>query len=166
MHIILNFVKKYNKMNKKYIITFSLIVFACVQVLACTSAIVSAKASKNGRPLLWKNRDTGTEHNFVEKVDAEDGNYAYVALYNGGDSTLRDAWLGMNEVGFAIMNTASYNLAPDTAKLKDQEGFVMSLALKKCRTLADFEVLLDTISKPMGVQANFGLIDANGSFRV
>lgn len=162
MHIILNFVKKYNKMNKKYIITFSLIVFACVQVLACTSAIVSAKASKNGRPLLWKNRDTGTEHNFVEKVDAEDGNYAYVALYNGGDSTLRDAWLGMNEVGFAIMNTASYNLAPDTAKLKDQEGIVMSLALKKCRTLADFEVLLDTISKPMGVQANFGLIDANG----
>jgi hypothetical protein len=68
----------------------------------------------------------------------------------------------MNEVGFAIMNTASYNLAPDTAKLKDQEGYVMSLALKKCRTLADFETLLDTISKPMGVQANFGMIDATG----
>lgn len=149
-------------MNKKYIITIFLIIIACIQAIACTSAIVSAKASKSGRPLLWKNRDTGTEHNFVEKVDAEDGNYAYVALYNGGDSTLRDAWLGMNEVGFAIMNTASYNLAPDTAKLKDQEGFVMSLALKKCRTLADFETLLDTISKPMGVQANFGLIDANG----
>ena len=129
---------------------------------ACTSAIVSAKVSKTGRPLLWKNRDTGTEHNFVEKVEAKNGNYAYVALYNGGDSTLRDAWLGMNEVGFAIMNTASYNLAPDTAKLKDQEGYVMSLALQKCRTLADFETLLDTISKPIGVQANFGLIDVSG----
>jgi hypothetical protein len=138
------------------------LLFASVPAWACTSAIVSAKASKTGRPLLWKHRDTGTEHNFVEKVEAKDGNYAYVALYNGGDSTLRDAWLGMNEVGFAIMNTASYNLAPDTAKLKDQEGYVMSLALKKCRTLADFETLLDTISKPMGVQANFGMIDATG----
>ncbi|MBE6318825.1 MAG: hypothetical protein E7081_07625 [Bacteroidales bacterium] len=149
-------------MKRKLILIFGLFLLVGVQGFACTSAIVSAKASKTGRPLLWKNRDTGTEHNFVEKVDAKNGNYAYVALYNGGDSTLRDAWLGMNEVGFAIMNTASYNLAPDTAKLKDQEGYVMSLALQKCRTLADFEILLDTISKPMGVQANFGLIDASG----
>lgn len=149
-------------MKRKLFVTLGLFLFASLQVFACTSAIVSAKASKTGRPLLWKNRDTGTEHNFVEKVEAKDGNYAYVALYNGGDKKLRDAWLGMNEVGFAIMNTASYNLAPDTAKLKDQEGYVMSLALQKCRTLADFETLLDTISKPMGVQANFGLIDANG----
>lgn len=162
--IIYNFVVKYSEyvMNRKFLLILSVAMFATVQAWACTSAIVSAEASKTGRPLLWKNRDTGTEHNFVEKVDAKDGNYAYVALYNGGDSTLRDAWLGMNEVGFAIMNTASYNLAPDTAKLKDQEGYVMSLALKKCRTLADFETLLDTIKKPMGVQANFGLIDASG----
>ena len=117
-------------MKRKLFVTLGLFLFASLQVFACTSAIVSAKASKTGRPLLWKNRDTGTEHNFVEKVEAKDGNYAYVALYNGGDKKLRDAWLGMNEVGFAIMNTASYNLAPDTAKLKDQEGYVMSLALQ------------------------------------
>lgn len=149
-------------MKRRLILILGALLLVCAPIFACTSAIVSAKASKTGRPLLWKHRDTGTEHNFVEKVEAKDGNYAYVALYNGGDSTLRDAWLGMNEVGFAIMNTASYNLAPDTAKLKDQEGYVMSLALKKCRTLADFETLLDTISKPMGVQANFGMIDATG----
>ena len=149
-------------MRQRIILILGMVMCAASYSFACTSAIISAKASKTGRPLLWKNRDTGTEHNFVEKVEAKDGNYAYVALYNGGDSTLRDAWLGMNEVGFAIMNTASYNLAPDTAKLKDQEGYVMSLALKKCRTLADFETLLDTISKPMGVQANFGMIDATG----
>lgn len=164
LQIIFNFVVKYYILMMKRIVLMiiGVVLIAGAQADACTSAIVSAKASKTGRPLLWKNRDTGTEHNFVEKVEAKDGNYAYVALYNGGDSTLRDAWLGMNEVGFAIMNTASYNLAPDTAKLKDQEGYVMSLALQKCRTLADFETLLDTISKPMGVQANFGLIDASG----
>lgn len=149
-------------MKRILVLIIGIVLCAGINAIACTSAIVSAKASKTGRPLLWKNRDTGTEHNFVEKVDAKNGNYAYVALYNGGDSILRDAWLGMNEVGFAIMNTASYNLAPDTAKLIDQEGYVMSLALQKCRTLSDFETLLDTISKPMGVQANFGLIDASG----
>lgn len=129
---------------------------------ACTSMIVGAKASKSGRPLLWKNRDTGTEQNFVERVPAKQGQYAYVALYNGGDSLLRDAWMGMNERGFAIMNTASYNLAPDTAKFKDQEGYVMSRALKVCETVNDFRILLDTLPKPMGVQANFGVIDAKG----
>ncbi len=132
------------------------------QANACTSMIVGAKATKNGRPLLWKNRDTGTEQNFVERVPAQKGQYAYVALYNGGDSLLRDSWLGMNERGFAIMNTASYNLAPDTAKLKDQEGVVMSRALQICTTVEDFRNLLDTLPKPMGVQANFGIIDAYG----
>lgn len=130
---------------------------------ACTSMIVGASASRSGRPLLWKNRDTGTEHNFVERVEGVDGKYTYVALFNGGDSLLREAWMGMNEKGFAIMNTASYNLAPDTTDYKDREGIVMSLALQSCRTVDDFANLLDTLPKPMGVQANFGVIDAFGS---
>ncbi len=136
--------------------------FAIAEILACTSAIVSGEAAKNHRPLLWKHRDTGTEDNFVMRVPSNEKQMAYVALYNAGDSTLRDAWLGMNEAGFAIMNTASYNLAPDTAIYKDREGEVMAKALKYCRTLKDFEALLDTLPKPMGVQANFGLIDALG----
>lgn len=148
--------------NSRIILTVLVWVLAVSPVWACTSAIVSGEASKTGRPLLWKHRDTGTEHNFIERVPARNGDFAYVALYNAGDSTLRDAWMGVNEAGFAIMNTASYNLAPDTAEYKDREGEVMARALKCCRTLADFEALLDTLKKPMGVQANFGLIDASG----
>ncbi len=141
---------------------FSIFVADSTNCHACTSMIVGAKASKSGRPMLWKNRDTGTEHNFVEKTPARDGHFAYVALYNGGDSTLRDAWIGMNEQGFAIMNTASYNLAPDTTDYKDREGIVMALALQRCSTIDDFKCLLDTLPKPLGVQANFGVIDAYG----
>ncbi len=148
--------------GKKLLILAAAALLAAGNVWACTSAIVSAKAAKNGRPLLWKHRDTSAENNFVERMPAQNGDLAYVALYNAGDSTLSEAWMGMNEAGFAIMNTASYNLAPDTAKFMDQEGVVMALALKKCRTLSDFETLLDTLPKPMGVQANFGLIDAAG----
>lgn len=138
---------------------------AChIPALGCTSAIVSARMSASGRPLLWKNRDTGQQHNFVERVvTGRHGEFKYIALFNAGDSLLTEAWMGMNEAGFAIMNTASYNLAPDTARIKDREGLVMSRALQVCRTVDDFARLLDTLPKPLGVQANFGVIDADGA---
>ncbi len=129
---------------------------------ACTSMLVSAKASGTGRPLMWKHRDSDAENSFVERVQAKNGKLGYVALYNAGDSLLQQAWMGMNDAGFAIMNTASYNLAPDTARLKDMEGYIMVGALKVCRTVRDFEVLLLTMAEPRGVQANFGVMDAAG----
>lgn len=130
----------------------------------CTSAIVGRQASSTGRPLLWKHRDTGFENNFVARVSAVNSNeYDFVALFNAGDSTLSEAWIGVNRVGFAVMNTASYNLAPDTAVYKDREGFLMAKALRVCKSLTDFETMLDTLSRPMGVQANFGAIDADGN---
>lgn len=129
---------------------------------ACTSAIVSARASATGKPFIWKHRDTGTEDNYIEKISSP-GNITFIGLFNSNDSSRSDAWMGMNEVGFMIMNTASYNLAPDTAKIKDREGVVMRRALETCRTFDDFKNLLDTFPKPMGIQANFGVIDSNGN---
>lgn len=135
---------------------------ACMPAGACTSMIVSARASASGRPLLWKHRDSSGDMNFVEHTAATDSTRAFSALYNGGDSLLLDAWAGVNDAGFAIMNTASYNLAPDTAALRDREGAVMAMALRSCATVADFEHLLATLPRPMGVQANFGVIDSQG----
>lgn len=148
----------------KRLLCIALVTFyiSASQALGCTSAIVGAEATRAGRPLLWKHRDTGTEHNFVARV-ARKGEIPYVALFNGGDSLLSEAWMGLNAEGFAIMNTASYNLVPDTASFKDREGYLMSAALARCRTLRDFENLLDSLPKPMGVQANFGVIDASGA---
>ena len=104
---------------------------------ACTSAIVSANKTLNGRPLLWKHRDTGEENNKVERTPASDGVYEHVALYNASDSLNREAWMGYNSEGFAIMNTASYNLKNDTISTKDmdKEGVVMKIALSRCRTV-------------------------------
>lgn len=135
------------------------------QSRACTSAIISAEASASGRPLLWKHRDTSTTDNKVEFVPSEDGSFSYVALFNAVDRNLEEAWMGMNEAGFAVMNTASYNIKNDKVpeKQMDREGFVMTIALRSCRTLADFEELLRTLPRPMGVEANFGAIDAEGN---
>lgn len=147
---------------KRIVMTLSVLMSIFVVSEACTSAIVSARLTKSGRAIVWKNRDTGVEDNFIAQSVSPEG-MKYVGLYNAGDSLLRDAWAGFNEAGFVIMNTASYNLAPDTASFVDQEGYVMRRALSTCRTLADFEALLDTIAKPIGIQANFGVMDAEGN---
>jgi hypothetical protein len=152
----------WNNGMKKIIIIIALL-FGTLSSMACTSAVVSASVTKNGRPLLWKNRDTDSENNKVERVEAHDGRYEYVALFNAQDMNLREAWMGFNEKGFAIMNTASYNLNDDNVKDMDKEGLVMTKALESCTTVDDFEKLLKELPKPLGIEANFGVIDAEGN---
>lgn len=132
---------------------------------ACTSAIISAEKNPYGRPILWKHRDTSAIDNKVEYVASKSGEYSYVALFNASDKDLKEAWIGMNGKGFAVMNTASYNIKDDnvSAKKMDKEGIVMTKALKTCRTVDDFAHLLETLPRPMGVEANFGVIDATGN---
>lgn len=139
--------------------------FQSTETKGCTSAIISARLSPYGRPILWKHRDTGNVDNFVEYVPASGAYHAYTALFNVGDKEMREAWTGMNDAGFAIMNTASYNLKDDELPEKemDREGIVMTEALKKCITVDDFACLLDTLPKPLGVEANFGVLDASGN---
>ena len=126
---------------------------------ACTSIIISGKATPDGRPLMWKHRDTGAPYNYIGYFD--NGRYAYIGLVNSDDKD-GAIWTGTNETGFSIMNTASYNLKDDNVKEMDREGYFMRDALKVCKTLGDFEHYLDTLSRPMRVEANFGVIDAYG----
>lgn len=138
-----------------------LIAAATLEAVACTSAIISGRLTADGRPILWKHRDTNDLNNKVERIDSA-GIIPYVALFNSSDRACREAWMGMNERGFAIMNTASYNLKADTVSAMDREGLVMARALASCRTVDDFGRMLDTLPKPLGVEANFGVIDAYG----
>ena len=140
----------------------ALALFSAIPADACTSAIFTGKSTPDGRPLLWKHRDTGELNNRIEFFPAGNGRkYSFLGLVN---SNVEDGevWTGTNEVGFSIMNTASYNLQVEKAKIEDQEGVVMYQALGSCKTLADFEKLLDKMKKPLGVEANFGVIDAEG----
>lgn len=133
--------------------------------LPCTSAIVRADRTRDGRPLLYKHRDTSNENSRVEYIPSSAGTLAYVGLFNASDARCSQAWAGMNEAGFAIMNTASYNLRTPGRRNahRDREGYVMARALQHCRTVADFESLLRRLPRPMGVEANFGVIDATGA---
>jgi len=149
-------------MKKLFVAALVLALTLSVDVFACTSAIITGKATPNGRPLLWKHRDTGELNNKVKYYKGE--KYSFYALINSPDALKNEAWTGTNEVGFSIMNTASYNLKNDDvpSSQMDREGEVMFKALATCRTLKDFEKLLDKYKRPMGVEANFGVIDAEG----
>ncbi|MDE5758828.1 MAG: hypothetical protein K2H85_09495, partial [Allobaculum sp.] len=127
--------------------------------------IIGAELNPYGRPLLWKHRDTSSIDNKVEHVPAGPEGYAYTGLFNASDKDLKECWTGFNSEGFAIMNTASYNLKDDKVPEKDmdKEGFLMTKALRTCVTVDDFERLLESLPRPMGVEANFGVIDATGA---
>ncbi len=151
-------------MKTRHILLAAIIAAASISSAdACTSMIVSAKASADGRPILWKHRDTSAADNFLYRVERP-GKIGYVGLFNGGD-TLRteEAWMGMNDEGFAIMNTVAYNLPENSPEWIDREGYIMAMALEECRTVDDFEALLERLPKPLGVQTNFGVMDAAGN---
>lgn len=145
----------------KNILVVICLVFALSDAIACTSVIISGKATPDGRPVMWKNRDTDTFQNAIKYF--ADGKYTSLGLIDSDDPTGQSIWIGYNAAGFAIMNTASYNLImKDTIQLKDMEGRLMREALKECATVDAFEAFLKNHSKPLGVEANFGVIDASG----
>ena len=131
------------------------------ELWSCTTFLMSGKHTPDGRPLLFKNRDTGTLDNALAYFT--DGKYDYIGIVDSKISWKREVWGGFNSAGFAIMNTAAYNNnTGDTTRLADREGEVMKMALATCATLADFEKMLTDMPKPIGVDANFGVIDAQG----
>ncbi len=149
---------------KKQVLILAFLLAGALGALACTSAIISGSKTASGRPLLWKHRDTGCPDNRVELIKAHDNCYEFVAIFDATDPCDTAAWTGFNEAGFAIMNTASYNLNNDDIpeSQMDREGVVMKLALEHCATVDDFEQLLLSLPMPLGVEANFGVIDAQG----
>ncbi len=150
-------------MKKIRLITlFSLFVFFARPAISCTTFIISGKYTTDGKPLLFKNRDTETMDNAL--VLFKDGKYKYLGEVNAEkDRWKNSVWGGYNEAGFAIINSAAYvNNLGDTSRVKGHDGMVIKKALMYCSSLKDFENLLDTLPKPMGVNSNFGVIDAHG----
>lgn len=149
------------KIGLLYVLAFVVAVLTVVPAEACTSAVISGRATKSGRPLLWKHRDTGTEWNHIEHLQGK--RFAFTGLVNSADEERKEVWAGANERGFAIMNTASYNMKPDSLKyLPEREGEIMKQALGECATVAEFEEFLKNMPQPRALETNFGVIDAEG----
>ena len=137
--------------------------FAAVslQAFCCTSVIISGNARVDGRPVMLKHRDTGELNNMMRWFNGPV--YNFIGLVNSS-SKGGEVWSGTNSAGFCIMNTATYDLKDDDvpASMMDKEGVLMFKALGQCADLRDFELLLESLPEPWGVEANFGIIDAKG----
>ena len=148
-------------MKRAFFLTaFTLAVLCAGDAAACTTAVISARASRSGRPLLWKQRDTPNESNHLAHFRGD--RYAFTGLVDSDDCRMESVWCGANERGFAIVNNVSYNLRPDSLENKPYEGLVMKQALGTCATVDDFERLLRERPHPNGLETNYGVIDAEG----
>jgi hypothetical protein len=130
-------------------------------VAACTSAVVAPGGSTTGTSVLWKNRDTSRLSNKLVFIDEKP--FDYLCLANARADSGRSCYAGLNSVGFAIMNTVAYNVPEVAGEADDHEGIIMADALRRCRTVVDFERYLEANLGPeLGAQTNFGVIDADG----
>jgi len=122
---------------------------------ACTVAVFGPAATRDGRPILWKNRD-------VDNADQEaryfsGGRYRFVANVYAGET--EKVWAGINEAGFAIMNSDAHNMRGRDG----DDGLTMTVALSSCATVEDFARLMDSINLiGRSVTANFGVFDSTG----
>ena len=144
----------------KFLIFVSALFFS-IHAFCCTSVIISGNARSDGRPVMLKHRDTQELNNRIQWFKGP--SYNFIGLVNSS-SKGGEVWSGHNSAGFCIMNTAAYDLKDDDVPEESmgKEGEVMYKALGVCANLRDFERLLESLPKPWGVEANFGIIDAFG----
>lgn len=129
----------------------------CYDGFSCTIVAVSGRVTEDGRPLLLKNRDSESNNLRIRIGFGE--RYVYLSQSLGNNGTLS----GYNETGFTIVNSHSYNMPNSSA---GWNSYIMQLAVEHCSTVEEFQYLLDTISKPMSVAANYGVMDAQGQVAI
>jgi hypothetical protein len=125
---------------------------------ACTVGVFAPSATTLGRPILWKNRDVDNDNQ--EAAWRQGPVFAYVTDVYGSEDT-SGAWAGINEAGFAIMNSNSYNLSGFRDDADD--GEIMTQALGTCATVDDVVRILDS-TNIIGrtTPANFCCFDSTG----
>ena len=129
-------------------------------LLPCTTGLVDKKYATNKRAILWKNRDSSHDKN--ELLLFKHGDFKFYGIINNNDTT--QVWSGVNNFGFAIMNSESRDMVTlGDSTYYDDEGLMMKKALQQCRNIEDFEALLKKTNEAgRKVTSNFGVIDASG----
>lgn len=129
----------------------------------CTTGLASGAATADGRPLLWKNRDVSNSNQEFHYVD--DGRIPFISItYSGEDD---EYYGGINAAGFAVENSNSYNLIAGPNGngwgYGDDDGEIHMLALATCRTVDDFQALMDSTNVDgRTLNCNYGTFDAYG----
>lgn len=123
----------------------------------CTIGVASGRVTSDGRPLIWKTRDNSSEpDNEVVFNTSFDLNFLEVA--NAGQTY---AWMGVNESGFAILNSLATDLIVGDNGLSN--GALMREALGNFSSISEFESFLDeTNNSGRKTRGNFAVLDKSG----
>jgi len=148
------------KQTKILLLILAVILFPS-ELFSCTSVIISGKATKDGRPLMWKNTDTQNLNHRLIYSDFRGYPLIGIVRSDATDETKASIWVGTNSKGFSIMNTMSYNLTDES--IGTNNGSLMRRALEVCKNVNEFKYFLDTLPRPLKVSANYGVIDAEGN---
>lgn len=124
---------------------------------ACTMVLVSGNATADGRPLMFKNRDSDDSLG-VEMRIVEPRGFTYLGQFTKSTGP----WGGYNEKGFVIANTLAYNVPAQSAT---QNSWVTMKGLASCESVGDFEMMLDSMMETgmLMVKANYAVMDAQGN---
>jgi len=131
----------------------------------CTTGLALGAATPDGRPLLWKNRDIGNRRQEFHYYN--DGRIPFISITYAGETD--EYYGGVNAEGFALENSNSYNLGGGPYRNGfvdggDDDGFIHTLALSTCRTVDDFQRILDSTNyEGRTLNSNYGAIDAYGN---
>ena len=157
----------YSKIFKIYL-TCALILISYSLALSCDLLVISSQAAKNGRPIIWKNRDDPAGF-FIgvrrsQANNPEIGSYICIEerLYPDAVSICS---AGVNEAGLAIANTSAYT-GSTFKELINIDSPLLERTLSNCKDIECFEKLLieahNYPDKFYVTSSNFAVIDAVG----
>ena len=159
----------------KYLIIFGIVAFTTIATAnpwfswgyppqsasgdECTIAIIFGWATSDGRPLMWKNRDVSNWHQEFHHYDLQP--YSFTAVNYPFVQYEAEAYGGVNEVGFGIMNANALNFTDPPGY--DDDGIIMYHSLLTCETVEDFLGYMDTTAYIGRTRpAIYGVFDAYG----
>jgi len=132
-------------------------------VEACTIGAVSGRVTSDGRPLIWKTRDRAESKQNNSLVYNTSFKYKFICVMHSGSAA---AWQGVNEHGFAILNSLAKDIS-DEGPSGMRNGYFIRHSLGNCVTVDDFERLLrQTNVKGRRTRANFAVMDAAGAVAI
>lgn len=111
--------------------------------------------------MIWKTRDTDGRNNAVYYNTAS--RHRFLTVIDAGSR--QSSWISLNERGFAILNSAVYDLVGGSTGLSN--GTFMTFAAGTCATVAEFERLLDSTNVTgRRTAGNFAVMDSTGAAAV
>ncbi|MBU0996244.1 MAG: hypothetical protein KJ737_27410 [Proteobacteria bacterium] len=154
------------KINIMIFLFLVCVIYPVDTTLSCTIGVVSAGASKTGRPFIWKNRDysmSAREEIIYRKADKSNVGGSLVMYGETIDHmNIKLVSGGVNDKGFAIVNST---VVEDPFRtLANINHILQEVAIERCKTLGDFEALLDKWFNYylFVICGNFAVIDAQG----